>query len=105
MPPLMRIVVATRNAHKLEEIRAILRGLEVELVAAGETGAPDVDEDAPTIEGNALKKAAAVAAHAGTWALADDTGLEVAALDGAPGVRSARFAGERATYADNCRKL
>lgn len=101
----MRIVLATKNPHKIEEIRAILSGLPLELVPATSARAPDVVEDAPTIEGNALKKAYIVSAHADTWALADDTGLEVAALDGAPGVHSARYAGERATYAENCEKL
>src|SRR5437868_2559953 len=99
----MRIVLATNNPHKIEEIGAILRilpdgrDLPLELFSAADAGAPDVVEDAPTIEGNALKKAYIVAAHAGTWALADDTGLEVDALEGAPGVHSARYAGERAT--------
>ena len=66
---------------------------------------PDVVEDADTLEGNARLKAAAIAAATGTAAVADDTGLEVAALGGAPGVRTARFAGEDATYADNRAKL
>ena len=66
---------------------------------------PDVVEDADTLEGNARLKAAAIAAATGEAAVADDTGLEVAALGGRPGVRTARFAGEDATYADNRAKL
>jgi XTP/dITP diphosphohydrolase len=61
----------------------------------------DIDEDAPTLEGNAIIKAVEIANHASEWAIADDTGLEVDALNGAPGVRSARFAGEDATDAEN----
>jgi XTP/dITP diphosphohydrolase len=94
----LTIVLATRNPGKLAELRALLAGLPVELVSAAEiSGAPDVEEDAPTLEGNARKKAEALHAHAALPALADDTGLEVDALGGAPGVRSARFAGP---YAD-----
>lgn len=68
-------------------------------------GLPEVDEDRPTLEGNAEKKAVETARAAGAWALADDTGLEVEALGGAPGVISARWAGPGCTYADNCAKL
>lgn len=102
----MDIVLATRNPHKLEEMRAILADLpHLRLRSAAEVGAPDVVEDAPALDGNARKKALTVARSSRTWALADDTGLEVDALGGAPGVRSARYAGEKATYADNCAKL
>jgi XTP/dITP diphosphohydrolase len=101
----MRIALATKNRHKLEEMRAILADLPVELVSAADVGAPDVVEDAATLRGNAAKKAEAVADHARCWALADDTGLEVDALGGAPGVFSARYAGPGATYADNVAKL
>ena len=90
----MRIVLATRNPGKVAELRALLADLPVDLVSASEVeGAPEVDEDAPTLEGNAQKKAWALHAHTGLPALADDTGLEVDALGGAPGVHSARFAG------------
>ena len=68
-------------------------------------GLADVDETDDTLEGNARLKAVAVAVAANAPALADDTGLEVDALDGAPGVRTARYAGEHATYADNVEKL
>jgi len=105
MHPSTEIVVASRNPHKLDEIRAILADLPVRLTKAADHGAPEVDEDLPTLAGNAWKKAAQVARATGRWALADDTGLEVDALGGRPGVRSARYAGERATYADNCALL
>jgi len=86
----MRLFVATHNAHKVREISQILTGVEV---------IPDdpegVVEDAPDFAGNALIKVRAIAAkHRGEWCMADDSGLEVAALGGAPGVRSARYAGE-----------
>lgn len=93
------LYVATGNAHKLSEIEAILgvtaRGLR------DVPDAPEVVEDGDTFEENAVKKAAALAAHTGGWALADDSGLEVDALDGAPGVRSARFAGRHGDDAAN----
>ena len=66
---------------------------------------PDVVEDKDTLEGNAIKKAMTIASATGCWALADDSGLEVDALDGAPGVYSARYAGEHCSYMDNCNKL
>ena len=94
-----RIVAATANAHKLAEMREIL-GDAVELLPRPDE-IPDVVEDAPTLEGNARLKADAIAAATGLTALADDTGLEVSALGGAPGVRSARYAGDDATDADN----
>ena len=101
----MEIVVATKNPHKLEEILDILVGLPFELRGAAAAGLPDVVEDLPTLEGNARKKASEAARRTGSFALADDTGLEVDALSGAPGVHSARYAGPGATYALNCEKL
>lgn len=96
------VVVATFNGHKLGEIKAILPDLPFELKALGEfPGAVPAVEDGATLRENAIKKAAAAAAFTGQWALADDTGLEVAALGGAPGVRSARYAGESCSPADN----
>lgn len=90
----MKLILATRNAGKVAELRALLADLPVELVAASDVpGAPDVEEDAPTLEGNALKKAEALHHHTAFATLADDTGLEVAALGGEPGVHSARYAG------------
>jgi XTP/dITP diphosphohydrolase len=95
----MRIVCASANPHKVEELARLLPSW-VELVPRpSEIG--DIDEDAPTLEGNAIIKAVEIANHASEWAIADDTGLEVDALNGAPGVRSARFAGEQATDAEN----
>ena len=85
----MKLFVATHNAHKIREIGEILPGFEI--IADD----PDAEETAPDFEGNALIKVRAIAArHAGEWAMADDSGLEVDALGGAPGVRSARYAGE-----------
>ena len=101
----MRLVLATRNPGKVAELDARLAGLGVDLVTAAALDAPLVDEDADTLRGNAEKKARALFAHAGLPALADDTGLEVDALGGAPGVRSARFAGPDADDEANRRKL
>ena len=95
----MRIVCASANPHKVEELARLLP-LWVDLVARP-SDIGDIDEDAPTLEGNAIIKAVEIANHASEWAIADDTGLEVEALNGAPGVRSARFAGEHATDAEN----
>ncbi len=86
----MKIYVATHNAHKIEELREILPEAQIE--ADDPEGAV---EDAPDFAGNALIKVRAIAkCHPGEWCMADDSGLEVAALGGAPGVRSARYAGE-----------
>ena len=91
------VFVATHNAHKIKEIGEILSGWNV--VADDPEG---VEEDAPDFVGNALIKVRAIAArHSGEWCLADDSGLEVAALGGAPGVRSARYAGEPSNTANN----
>ncbi len=101
--PTVRLVLATANPDKAAEIAAIL-GPSVELVPRPDH-VPDVVEDADTLLGNARLKAVALAMATGEPAVADDTGLEVDALGGAPGVRSARFAGEDATYADNVARL
>ena len=94
-----RLVAATANPHKLIEIAAIL-GSAVELLPRpADLG--EVVEDGDTLEANARLKAAAVCGHTGQAAVADDTGLEAAALGGAPGVKSARYAGEHADDADN----
>ena len=85
----MDLYVATHNAHKLREIGEILPGFAIR------SEDPAVEETAPDFAGNALIKARAIAAaHKGCWVMADDSGLEVAALGGEPGVRSARYAGE-----------
>jgi XTP/dITP diphosphohydrolase len=102
----VRLVVATANPDKAAEIRAVLldAGLDVELVARPDS-LPDVEETGETLEDNARLKAVALCAATGLPAVADDTGLAVDALDGAPGVYSARYAGDDATYADNVHKL
>ncbi len=107
MAPAQRIVVATGNPHKLAEIRAILTdaGLDVELVPMTELGVPEPVEDGDTFAANALLKARACAAATGLPAIADDSGLEVDALGGEPGVRSARYAGEPSDDARNNAKL
>lgn len=98
----LEIVLATRNLGKIAEMQALLGTLPVVLHSVSEfPDAPEVEEDAPTLEGNARKKAEALHVHTGLPALADDTGLEVAALDGRPGVHSARFAGPTADDAAN----
>lgn len=100
------IVLATRNAHKVEEIRAMLADLPITVKDLRDfPDCPDVDEDGDTLEENALKKARVAHQCSGLPVIADDTGLEVYYLLGAPGVYSARYAGENASYADNNRKL
>ncbi len=100
-----RLVVASKNPDKILEIEDVLgkAGVAGEIVRGLEW--PDVDETGETLEENALLKARAVVEVVGLPTVADDTGLEVAALDGRPGVRTARFAGEDATYADNVTRL
>lgn len=102
---LSRVVIASKNEHKIAEILDVLdaTGLDIELVRDAEW--PDVEETEPTLEGNALLKARSVREQTGFAVIADDTGLEVDALKGAPGVVSARFAGLDATYDDNVEKL
>jgi XTP/dITP diphosphohydrolase len=102
----MKFIIATRNAHKLEEIRAIFNtgGLDV-CSALDFPEIPDTIEDRDTLEGNAIKKAQELCAATGLMALADDSGLEVDALAGAPGVYSARYAGEPCSYQNNNAKL
>jgi len=100
------VVLASRNRDKLRELSSLFAELPLALKAAADLpGVPEVEEDGETLEANALKKARAVAAATGELSLADDTGLEVDALGGAPGVHAARYAGPGATYADNCRRL
>jgi XTP/dITP diphosphohydrolase len=102
-----RLAIASRNPHKLREIRAICRDWPVEWVTVEDRAAdwPDVEEPHDTYLGNALEKARAVAAALGTSAIADDSGIEVDALGGAPGPRSARYAGEGATDRGNLAML
>lgn len=99
-----RIVLATANPDKAREIVDAFDGLDVELIPRP-ASVPDVDETGETLLDNARLKACALRDATGEDALADDTGLEVDALGGAPGVYSARYAGEAATYSDNVHKL
>ena len=102
----MKLVLASANPDKAAEIRSILAASLADLdLSPRPADVPDVDETGTTLLENARLKAAAIAAATGEAAVADDTGLLVDALDGAPGVWSARFAGEGATYADNVAKL
>jgi len=96
-----KIVLATRNRGKLREMREILRDVSVELTTAEDVGAPDVEETGTTFEENATLKAVAVAKASGLMAIADDSGLEVLALENAPGVRSARYSDEGTDAANN----
>ncbi|MEX0647900.1 MAG: RdgB/HAM1 family non-canonical purine NTP pyrophosphatase [Balneolaceae bacterium] len=100
------LLLASANSHKIEELLQVLNPLGVELKSTLDfPGAEDVVEDQPDLNGNALKKARHWFKKTGLPSLADDTGLEVEALDGAPGVYSARYAGENVTYQDNVDKL
>ena len=101
-----RIVLATNNRHKIEEIKNILSGLSVEIMTLEDfPGAPRVEETGKTLEENAILKAEAIYKFTGLPSVADDSGLEVEALHGAPGVLSSRFAGEHCSFEDNNRKL
>ena len=100
---MMHLVCATTNADKAAEIADMLREVAVLLPRPNSVG--HVDENAPDLRGNAILKASAVSKVALAPAVADDTGLEVDALQGAPGVFSARYAGPNASYADNVMKL
>jgi len=104
--PMTTLVLATRNPHKVDELAAMLAGLPVSVLSFADfPDMPEVVEDGETLEENAAKKAVEVAAFTGLPALADDTGLEVDALGGAPGVHSARYSGENADGPRNNRKL
>ncbi len=104
--PALRLLVATGNAGKLKEYREILSGLPLELVSPEDVGLDlQVEESGDTFAANAEVKARAYARATGTATLADDSGLEVDALDGLPGVHSARYAGEGASDVDRRRKL
>lgn len=102
----MRLVFATNNGHKLEEIRHILQNKNVEILSLQDIDCHDeIPETADTLEGNALQKAQYVFDKFQMNCFADDTGLEVDALHGAPGVYSARYAGEGCSFDDNINKL
>ena len=101
----MKIVFATNNTHKLEEIRRMLRGSH-QIVSLAEIGChEDIPEEQDTLEGNALQKARYIKQHYGYDCFADDTGLEIDALGGRPGVYSARYAGEAKDSETNMRKV
>jgi len=100
-----RVVVASKNPDKIREVEAVLERMDHPWEIVRGLDWPDVDETEPTLEGNALLKALAVSETTGLAALGDDTGLEVDALDGGPGVFSARFAGPDATYEQNVDRL
>jgi len=106
MQPKIPIVAATRNQGKTAEIRKLLEAYPVDVRNLDDFGPiPEVNEDGVTFEENAYKKASFTARVLGLPALADDSGLSVKALNGAPGVYSARYGGENAADADRCRKL
>jgi XTP/dITP diphosphohydrolase len=100
-----KLIFATNNKHKVEEVRAALDGI-VDIVTLAEAGlSGEIPETADTLQGNALQKAQWVWDRTHTDCFADDTGLEVDALGGAPGVYSARYAGEHCSFDDNINKL
>jgi len=103
---MLEIVLATRNQDKIREIEKLLNGINARLLSLDDfPGCPGVVEDGETLEANAKKKALVVSQYTKKHSLAEDTGLEVEALGGAPGIHSARFAGDNSTYEDNNRKL
>lgn len=102
----LRILLATGNAHKFREIADLLHDLPIDLVSLSDLDLRlDIVEDGATYEENALKKAIAAAEASGLPTMADDSGIEVTALDGRPGIRSARYAGPEATDSDNNDRL
>ena len=102
----MKIVLATNNKHKIREIKNILSDLSVEILTLEDfPDFPEVEETGKTFEENAILKAETICGVTGLPSMADDSGLEVDALDGAPGVLSSRFAGKHCSFQDNNRKL
>lgn len=102
----MKILIGTNNRHKIEEIKNILNGMDIELLSIDDLGINiTIEEDAMTLEGNAFKKAKEFYDTAKMPVFADDTGLFIDLICGAPGVCSSRYAGENATYDENCNKL
>ena len=101
----MMLTFATSNAHKVAEIRSLLpKGITIQCLS--DIGFKDeIIETSPTIEGNSLQKAKFLSEKLGIACFAEDTGLEIEVLNGRPGVYSARYAGERASYADNVQKV
>jgi len=106
MQPIITIVIASRNKGKKSEIQELLKNFPVKIKTLDEFGpVPEIEENGKTFEENAYKKASFIAGILGVPALADDSGLVVEALDGRPGVHSARYAGEHATDRQRCLKL
>ena len=102
----MRFIIATGNEDKVREIAEILEGTDFEAVSMKQAGYnPEIIEDGKTFEENALKKAQAVHALSGGYVMADDLGICIDALDGAPGIYSARFCGEDSTYEEKFKKI
>lgn len=99
------VIIATNNPGKFKEFRELFNGLPYRLLSLKDFPHIDIVEDGSTFDENAIIKAKAVAENTGHWAMADDSGLEVLALDGKPGVYSARYAGEKATDEENLQKL
>lgn len=101
-----KLVIASQNPHKIQEMQDLLRPLGIDVLSTKDfPDLKEVEEDRATLSGNALKKAQYVSSETGLPALSDDTGLEVKALSGAPGIYSARYAGENSSYEDNVQKL
>ena len=100
-----KLIIGSRNAGKIKEIQSVLAGLPFVVAGLPELDVPDAEETGSTFRENAIIKAKYYSQRTGEYCLADDSGLEVDALGGAPGVYSARYAGENATDADNNRKL
>ena len=102
----MKLLLATRNRDKVVEMQHALEGTDWQVITLSDiVGAPDVEEDGATFCDNALKKARSAARVSRLWTLAEDSGLEIDALGGEPGVKSARYAGEGASDADRVRKV
>ncbi len=102
----MKLVIASNNKNKIEEIKAVFKIKKIEWLSLADfQNAPKVVEDSDSFQGNAVKKAVTISLFTHCWTIADDSGLEVEALNGKPGVRSARYAGEQATDLDNNQKL
>jgi XTP/dITP diphosphohydrolase len=99
------IILASNNAGKVREINELLAAERIRIIPQGELGVPDVEETGLTFVENAILKARNAALHSGLAAIADDSGIEVDALQGAPGIYSARFAGAGASDAENLKKL
>ncbi len=102
----MKLLIASRNIHKIREIRSIFKLYNLEIIGANDLpDLPEVVEDGGTFQANAVKKAVTMALASQLWAMADDSGLEVDALNGAPGIYSSRYAEKPGDYAANNKKL